>query len=91
MTFFQRAVDSANSLAADTVSTVSAVGTAVAEAAVSTTNDIRTGIRSGRVRPATVVAAAAVGAVCTVEFPVLLAAGGVALVISKLKQQHAAE
>jgi hypothetical protein len=89
VTFLERAANSANSLASDTVTTVSSVGTALAEAVVSTTTDLRTGIRTGRVRPATVAAAAAIGAITVVEFPILVAIGGAALIVNKLMNQSA--
>ena len=61
MTLIERATKSANAVATETVSTVSKVGTALAEGVVVTANDIRTGMRDGHVRPRTVVAASAIG------------------------------
>ncbi|MEZ0352950.1 hypothetical protein [Mycobacterium sp. pR1184] len=86
MTLIERATKSANSVADQTVSTVSQIGTAVAEGVVVTTRDIRTGMREGHIRPRTAVVAAAVGLIAVVEWPLLLAAGGVALLASKLKK-----
>jgi hypothetical protein len=91
MNVLDRAATSANSLAEDTVSSVSSVGTALAEAVVNTTRDIQSGVRSGRIRPATAVAAAALGGICVVEFPVILAVAAVALVISKLRDRNSTE
>ncbi|MEE6137859.1 hypothetical protein SKC41_16190 [Mycobacterium sp. 050128] len=87
MTLIERATKSANSVADQTVSTVSQIGTAVAEGVVVTTRDIRTGMREGHIRPRTAVVAAAVGLIAVVEWPILLAAGGVALLASKLKKR----
>ncbi|CDO89825.1 hypothetical protein AWC29_00720 [Mycobacterium triplex] len=87
MTLIERATKSANSVADQTVSTVSQIGTAVAEGVVVTTRDIRTGMREGNIRPRTAVIAAAVGLIAVVEWPILLAAGGVALLASKLKKR----
>jgi len=87
MTLVDRATKSASSVAGETVSTVSQLGTALAEGVVVTTRDIRTGLNEGRIRPRTVFAAAAIGLVAVVEWPVLVAAGGVALVASKLKSR----
>ncbi|MGB8386371.1 hypothetical protein [Mycobacterium sp.] len=87
MTLIERATKSANSVADETVSTVSKIGTAVAEGVVVTAKDIRAGIHERRIRPRTVVAAAAVGLVAVAEWPVLLAAGGVAVIVSKLKNR----
>ncbi|WP_133160875.1 hypothetical protein [Mycobacterium ahvazicum] len=87
MTLIERATKSANSVADQTVSTVSQIGTAVAEGVVVTTRDIRTGMREGHIRPRTAVVAAAVGLIAVVEWPLLLAAGGVALLASKLKKR----
>ncbi|CQD18624.1 hypothetical protein BN1232_04286 [Mycobacterium lentiflavum] len=87
MTLIERATKSANSVADQTVSTVSQIGTAVAEGVVVTTRDIRAGMREGHIRPRTAVVAAAVGLIAVVEWPILLAAGGVALLASKLKKR----
>jgi hypothetical protein len=87
VTLIERATRSANSVADQTVSTVSQIGTAVAEGVVVTTRDIRTGMREGHIRPRTAVAAAAIGLIAVVEWPVLLAAGGVAIVASKLRKR----
>ncbi|MFZ0229371.1 MAG: hypothetical protein WA622_05780 [Mycobacterium sp.] len=87
MTLIERATKSANSLADETVSTVSQIGTAVADGVVLTAKDIRTGIQEGNIRPRTVIAAAAIGLVAVVEWPVLVAAGGVAVIASKLRSR----
>ncbi|WAC93086.1 hypothetical protein [Mycobacterium sp. Aquia_213] len=87
MTIIERATKSANSVADQTVSTVSQIGTAIAEGVVVTTRDIRTGMREGHIRPRTAVVAAAVGLIAVVEWPLLLAAGGVAVLASKLKKR----
>jgi hypothetical protein len=89
MTIIERATKSANLLADQAVSTVSQAGTAIAEGVVVTAKDLRTGIREGNIRPRTVFAAAAIGLIAVVEWPVLVAAGGVALVVTKLKKQPA--
>jgi hypothetical protein len=41
---------------------------------------------SSKIRPRTAVVAAAVGLIAVVEWPILLAAGGVAVVASKLQK-----
>jgi len=87
MTLIERATKSANSLADETVSTVSQIGTAVADGVVVTAKDIRAGIQEGHIRPRTVIAAAAIGLVAVVEWPVLVAAGGVAVIASKLRRR----
>jgi hypothetical protein len=87
VTLIERATKSANSLAEETVSTVSEIGTAIAEGVVVTANDIRADIRERRIRPRTVVAATAIGLVGVAELPVLIAAGGVAVVVSKFKNR----
>lgn len=87
MTLIERATKSANSLADETVSTVSKIGTAVADGVVVTAKDIREGIQEGHVRPRTLIAAAAIGLVVVVEWPVLVAAGGVAVIVSKLRSR----
>jgi hypothetical protein len=87
VTLIERATKSANSVADQTVSTVSQIGTAVAEGVVVTTRDIRSGMREGHIRPRTAIVAAAVGLIAVVEWPLLLAAGGVAVVASKLKKK----
>jgi len=87
MTLIERATKSANSLADETVSTVSQIGTAVADGVVVTAKDIRAGIQEGHIRPRTVIAAAAIGLVAVVEWPVLVAAGGVAVIVSKLRSR----
>ena len=87
MTLIERATKSANSLADETVSTVSQIGTAVADGVVLTAKDIRAGIQQGNIRPRTVIAAAAIGLVAVVEWPVLVAAGGVAVIASKLRSR----
>jgi hypothetical protein len=87
MTLVERATKSANSLADQAVSTVSEVGTAIAEGIVVTARDLRAGIHEGNIRPRTVVAAATIGLVAVVEWPVFVAAGGVALVARKLRKQ----
>jgi hypothetical protein len=91
MTLIERATKSANSVADQTVSTVAEVGTAIAEGLVVTAKDIRSGMRTGHVRPRTVVVAAAIGLVAVVEWPILVAVGGVALIGSKLKKRPADE
>jgi hypothetical protein len=87
MTLIERATKSANSLADETVSTVSQIGTAVADGVVVTAKDIRAGIQEGHIRPRTVIAAAAIGLVAVVEWPVLVAAGGAAVIASKLRRR----
>ena len=87
MTLIERATKSANSVADQTVSTVSQIGTAVAEGVVVTTRDIRTGMRGGHIRPRTAVVAAAVGLIAVVEWPILLAAGGAVVLAGKLKKR----
>ena len=87
MTLIERATKSANSLADETVSTVSQIGTAVADGVVVTAKDIRAGIQEGHIRPRTVIAAAAIGLVAVVEWPVLVAAGGVAVIVGKLRRR----
>ena len=87
MTLIERAIKSANSLADETVSTVSQIGTAVADGVVLTAKDIRAGIQEGHIRPRTVIAAAAIGLVAVVEWPVLVAAGGVAVIVGKLRSR----
>lgn len=87
MTLIERATKSANSLADETVSTVSQIGTAVADGVVVTAKDIRAGIQEGHIRPRTVIAAAAIGLVAVVEWPVLVAAGGVAVIVGKLRSR----
>lgn len=89
MTLIERATKSANAVATETVSTVSKVGTALAEGVVVTANDIRTGMRDGHVRPRTVVAASAIGLIAIVEWPVIVAAGGVALIANKMRKRPA--
>lgn len=89
MTLIERATKSANSIANETVSTVSQIGTAAAEGVVVTANDIRTGIREGRIRARTVIAAAAIGLVGVLEWPILVAAGGAAVITSKVKNRSA--
>jgi cysteine sulfinate desulfinase/cysteine desulfurase-like protein len=91
MTFVQRAANSANSVATETISTLSDIGTALAEGAVVAAKDIRAGIQEDRIRPGTVFLAAAIGLVAVVELPVVVAAGGVALVVSKLRNRTPAE
>ena len=85
MTLIERATKSANSVAEQTVSTVSQLGTAIAEGVVVTAEDVRAGMKDGHIRPRTVLAAAAIGLVAVVEWPVLVVAGGAALVAGKLK------
>jgi hypothetical protein len=87
VTLIERATKSANSLADETVSTVSQIGTAVADGVVLTAKDIRAGIQEGHIRPRTVIAAAAIGLVAVVEWPVLVAAGGVAVIVGKLRSR----
>jgi hypothetical protein len=87
VTLIERATKSANSLAEETVSTVSQIGTAVADGVVVTAKDIRAGLQDGHIRPGTVIAAAAIGLVAVVEWPILIAAGGVAVVASKLRNR----
>lgn len=88
MTLIERATKSANSVANQTVSTVSDIGTAVAEGVVVTTKDIRAGLQEGRIRPATVVIAGAIGLVTLVEWPAIVAAGGIYLIVSKLRNRQ---
>jgi hypothetical protein len=87
MTLIERATKSANSLADETVSTVSQIGTAVADGVVVAAKDIRAGIQEGHIRPRTVIAAAAIGLVAVVEWPVLVAAGGAAVIVGKLRSR----
>jgi hypothetical protein len=54
---------------------------------VVTAKDIRAGIQEGHIRPRTVIAAAAIGLVAVVEWPVLVAAGGVAVIVGKLRSR----
>lgn len=83
----ERATKSANSVANQTVSTVTEIGTSVADGVVVTVNDLRTGILEGNIRPRTVIVAAAIGLIAVVEWPVLLAAGGAFVIASKLKRR----
>jgi hypothetical protein len=87
VTLIERATKSANSVADQTVSTVSQIGTAVAEGVVVTTRDIRSGMREGHIRPRTAIVAAAIGLIAVVEWPLVLAAGGVYVVARKLKKK----
>ena len=87
MTLVERATKSANSVANQTVSTVSHIGTAVADGVVVTAQDLRTGLQDGHIRPGTVLAAAAIGLIAVVEWPVLLPAAGIAVIYSKLKNR----
>jgi hypothetical protein len=87
MTLVERATKSANSVAQQTVSTVSQVGTAVADGVVVTAQDLRTGLQDGNIRPRTIFAAAAIGLIAVVEWPVLLAAAGTAVVYNKIKER----
>lgn len=87
MTLIERATKSANSVANETVSTVSRIGSAAAEGVVVTARDIHAGIRKGRIRPHTVIAAAAIGLVSVIELPVLVAAGGAAVILRKLNNR----
>jgi hypothetical protein len=87
MTLIERATKSANSLAEETVSTVSQVGTAVADGVVVTAKDIRAGIREGQIRPGTVIVAATIGLVAVVEWPILIAAGAGAVLVGKLRNR----
>ncbi|KAA1249362.1 hypothetical protein F0Q45_15500 [Mycobacterium simiae] len=87
MTLIERATKSATSVANETVTTISQVGNAVAEGVAITISDIQEGIREGRVRPHTIVAAAAIGLVTLVEWPVVVAAGGAAVIVGKLKKR----
>jgi hypothetical protein len=87
VTLIERATKSANSVANQTVSTVSELGSAVAEGVVVTTKDIRAGLQEGRIRPATVVVAGAIGLITLVEWPVIVAAGGVYVIARKLRNR----
>jgi hypothetical protein len=87
MTLIERATNSANTVATETVSTVSKAGTAIAEGVVVTVRDVRTGIKDGRIRGRTVVVASAIGLFAVVEWPVLVAVGGAAVIYSKLKKR----
>lgn len=87
MTLIERATKSANSVAEQTVSTVGQVGTAIAEGVVVTVEDIRAGLHDGHIRPRTVLAAAAIGLIAVVEWPVLVVAGGTAMIAGKLKSR----
>jgi hypothetical protein len=89
LTIIERATKSANVVASETVSTVSKVGTSIAEGVVVTARDVRTGIKEGRIRGRTVVVASAIGLFAVVEWPVLVAVGGAAVVYSKLKKKPA--
>jgi len=88
-TALDRAITSVSAVADETVSTVSTIGTALAEGVVVTMRDIRTGIRQRRIRPGTVVVAAVIGLVGAAELPLVLAAGGAAVIISKFRRQTA--
>jgi hypothetical protein len=87
LTIIERATKSANVVATETVSTVSKVGTSIAEGVVVTVRDVRTGIKDGRIRGRTIVVASAIGLFAVVEWPILVAAGGAAVVYSKLKKK----
>ena len=87
MTLIERATKSSNSVAEQTVSTVSQIGTAIAEGVVVTAEDIRAGMQDGHIRPRTVLAAAAIGLVAVVEWPVLVVVGGAAAIAGKLKNR----
>lgn len=87
MTLIERATKSANSVANQTVSTVNDIGTAVAEGVVVATKDIRAGMQEGRIRPATVVVAGAIGLITLVEWPLIVAAGGAYVVARKLRNR----
>jgi hypothetical protein len=91
VTLIERATKSANSVANQTVSTVSDIGTAVAEGVVVATKDIRTGMQEGRIRPATVVVAGAIGLITLVEWPLIVAAGGAYVVVRKLRNRPTEE
>lgn len=88
MTFIERATKAAQSVADGAVATVSEIGTAVAEGVVVISDDIKGGIQTGRIRPGTVVAAASIGLIAVLEWPVLVAAGGIALIATKLKNRQ---
>jgi hypothetical protein len=90
MTLIERVTKSANSLADETVSTVSQIGTAVADGVVVTAKDIRAGIQEGNIRPRTVIVAATIGLVAVVEWPVLVAAGAGAVIVGKFRNRSAA-
>ncbi len=87
MNLIERTTESANSFARDTVSTVSEVSAALAEGVVATAEGIKEGVQTGRVAPGTMFTAATLGLVAIAEWPVLVAAGGIALVASKLKNR----
>jgi hypothetical protein len=91
MTIIERATKSANSIADQAVSTVSQVGTAIAEGVVVTAKDLRSGLKDGNIRPRTAVAAAAIGLIAVVEWPVLVVVGGGAFVVSKFRKPAANE
>jgi hypothetical protein len=88
LTLIERATKSANVVASETVSTVSKAGTSIAEGVVVTVRDVRTGIKDGHIRGRTVVVASAIGLFAVVEWPVLVAVGGAAVVYSKLKKRQ---
>lgn len=90
MTLIERATKSANTVAAQTVSTASRIGAAVADGVIVTAQDLRTGLQDGHIRPRTVLAAAAVGLIAVVEWPVLVAAAGAAVIYSKLGNRSTA-
>lgn len=90
VTSVDRAVNAISSVGEETVSTVSKIGTALAEGVVVTVQDVRTGIRERRIRPRTVVVAAVIGLVGAAELPLLLAAGGAAVIISKVRSHDSA-
>jgi hypothetical protein len=46
-------------------------------------------MRDGHVRPRTVVAASAIGLIAIVEWPVIVAAGGGALIANKMRKRPA--
>ena len=89
MALIQRTITSVNSVADETVTTVSQIGTAIAEGIVVTVDDVRTGLRQRRIRPRTVVAAAVIGLIGAAELPLLLAAGGAAVLVSNFRNQSA--
>ncbi len=90
MTLLERATKSANTVATQTVSTASRIGTAVADGVIVTAQDLRTGLQDGHIRPRTVLAAAAVGLIAVVDWPVLVAAAGAAVIYGKLGNRSTA-
>ena len=88
MTIIERAGKSVNSVADETVSAVSEIGVAVAEGVIVTAKGISGGIQSRDIGPITVIGAVAFGVIGIIEWPVLVAAGGAAVIVSKLRKRR---